>query len=141
MPITDADAVQEHTQLRSKAADKLFGFAEHAEKRLRELVSDDTYDEIKGDPEHDDYDALQRAESLLCFFYGVQFVNLRPTELGGFSKIIGYGDQQTEQLMSHRELLSYRSKIYGMALELIEDLLPDLDDEAESYDAGPFSVA
>lgn len=141
--ITNADHIAEATQIKQKAAEKLAGFAGQAEGRLRVLLSGATYEEVAGKaPGNSDYQALLRAESLLSLYFGFVFLNLRPTDLGGFSKMIGYGGETSEALMSARELNSYRQGIYGMAVELIEHLRPDIDEETiTSYDAGGVVIA
>lgn len=149
MPITDADAIEEHTQLSAEASAKVVNYAPMAEQRLRQLVTDATYDEIAGDTNHDDYDRLQRAESLLSLYYGFQFLNLRPTSLGGFSKVIGIGPETNEILMSQKELNGYRAATYDMAFELLDGIrveLPEDPDEFDKlnpcvYDAGPIKIA
>lgn len=142
MAITTSADIAQFTQIKQKAAEKLFSFASQAEHRLRELLTDKIYESTAAkDPGDSGYQALLHSESLLCLYFGFSFLNLRPTDLGGFSKLIGYGQESSEALMSHRELEAYRQQIYSMAVELIESLRPDIDDKTKSYDAGVVAIA
>lgn len=147
MPITDAAAIKEHTQLTDAASQKVDKFAPLAEERLRQLITDPTYDEIKDDDQHDDHDTLKRAESFMSLYFGFQFLNLRPTEMGGFIKVIGYAEDN-KMMMSARELKSYQAETYQMAIQMLDgirDVIPEDPDEfddvdPEIYDAGAFKI-
>lgn len=147
MPLTDASAIQDHTQIKQEAAGKVEKFTPMAEARLRQLITDDKYEAIEGDDTHDGYDTLKRAESLMSLYFGFQYLNLRPTEIGGFTRVIGYGDSN-QMLMSGKELQAYRGRTYDMAVELIDDIRDVLPQDANkfedvdpgSFDAGPFTI-
>ena len=138
MALTDGNTIKLHTQLKQSACDKAAAFVDVAEHKLIELITQAIFDALSGT----DKDRATRAESYLCIYFAMQFSNLRPTDLGGFSKIIGFGDQQTEQLMSKRELESYRQSIYNAAVQQIAELMPQLtqDSTDTDYDFGPFGM-
>lgn len=149
MPITTALKIAEHCLLDTDPAGKVFTYADQAEAKLRFLLTSETYDEVKAEGAgQENFDNLQRAESYLSLYFALPFLNLRPTELGGLSKIIGYGEHQTEQLMGLGELKGYRGRFYEMAIGLLEDIREQVPEDPEdfkeagidSYDAGPFTI-
>lgn len=140
MPVTDVPAIKTHTLLDTDPAEKVANYADEAEATLRVLVTDAVYDDIAGGSDAK-YEKLQRAESYLCLWAAIPFLNLRPTDTGGLSKIIGYGDQTHEKLMSKAELDSYRGRFYAEAVNVIDDIRPGLDGSEDVYNAGPLTIA
>ena len=125
--LTNAEKIEEHTGFDAKASLRVFGFVASAKKEIIGWIGADKYDELTSAASPDAEEAA-RSESFLSLYFGMPFLNLRPTQLGGFSRQIGW-DDRGEQLMSKSEMEQYRTTIYNMAKSLIEDLITDNENE------------
>lgn len=149
MSVTTVNDIQDHCGLAEGPATKVFNYVDSATRKIKELISSDVYEQVAGDQGDANYDPMQRAESYLCLYFALPFLNLRPTEIGGLVKTVGYGEMQTEQLMGLGELKAYQIKLYQMAIGLLERLItqiPEDPDKAkkadiQSYDAGIIQIA
>lgn len=145
MSLTDKEKIAEHTQLDTKPAERIAAFIPQASRKLKELIGDTKYEEFESNSEAPQQgspaDRAARAESFLSVFYSFHFLNLRPSNLGGFTKTLGW-EERSEELMSLSEVNKYRDEIYGAAVELVQDLISELtEDDDQVFDAGRFQLS
>lgn len=128
--LTSKALIQEHCAISNdKAAGRLEGFVPRARLLLIDFIGIDRYNELLALPADDPVrQTASRAESYATVFSGMLFLNLRPTDLGGFSRIIGYADRQ-EELMGVAEVEKYRSLIWSQMVDLVSHIhTPDPDE-------------
>lgn len=135
MPLTSPQKVIEHTGFPQSLVEKIARHIAMAETWMRKIIGDTTYDDLstrhKADP---DRQRATRAESLLSVYFAMPVLNLRPTDRGGFVKATGIDqgpNQSRNELMGINEMERYRYKIYRQAMELIEDMILQEDDDLE----------
>lgn len=136
--LTNSILIKSHCGIANdNAVARIAGFIPRGRKLLIDLIGEDLYQDLLGRDEDDpDRQNASRAESYAAVFSSMIFLNLRPTDLGGFSKIIGYGDRQ-EELMGVAELEKYRSLIYNQVVDLIAELVEQPEDMVT---AGGFGI-
>lgn len=142
MPLTDKNKIADDTQLDAQASERIAAFIPQAVGKLKEWIGSEKYDELKGQTDPDpgsQADRARRCESYLSVFYAFHFLNLRPSNMGGFTKTIGW-DERQEQLMSLSELNAYRDQIYVQAFELISDMVGSVDDD-DTFNGGGFHLS
>lgn len=141
--ITNAVLIIAHTGFSEDLGQKLILHAGKAEKRLRALISDDTYEELSSRPAADpDRERVAQAESLLSVYFALPFLNLRITKTGGIIKTTGLEPTQTE-IMNKTEMEKYRYNFLSQALLLIDDLILEDIGEAgdlKAFDGGTFGM-
>ncbi|MEP0004578.1 MAG: hypothetical protein ABJ387_03505 [Balneola sp.] len=138
MPLADSDSIKEFGFVKQKIADKAVKFANRAEKQLRGWISDDVYDALEDEPVNKAL--VKQSESILALALSLPQLNMRFSELGGLSKIIGIPGETSEELMSFRELRTYGEELKKQAFELIDVLIPDLATDPDSFESAGFSV-
>jgi len=141
--ITNAVLIIAHTGFPEDLGSKIVIHGDKAEKRLRALISDDTYDDLSSRPAEDpDRERAAQAESLLAVYFALPFLNLRITKTGGIVKTTGLEATQTE-LMSKGEMEKYRYNFLAQALLLIDDLITEEigeEDDLKAFDGGTFTM-
>lgn len=141
--MTNAVLIIAHTGFPEELGQKLALHISKAEKRLRALISDATYDELFSRPAEDpDRERAVQAESLLAVYFALPFLNLRITKTGGIVKATGMEATQTE-IMSKNEMEKYRYNFLAQALLLIDDLITEETGEEgdlKAFDGGTFTM-
>lgn len=136
MALTNETKIISDLHLPEKVYDKLAPHLIEAEKRMRELIGNDKYDELEGLGDGEEYNQASLAESYLTGFFAFPTLGLRPTDRGGFVRATGM-DQSRNELMSKRELDGYRSQLYKQAMSLLADMIEIYaGDEPEWTQAG-----
>jgi len=137
MGLANPKTVLEHTGFPQELVEKLYPHIKKAERRLRSLIGDNMYEDLKTrQPADPDRQRAVHAESLLSVYFAFPFWNLRPTTRGGFVLATGV-DQSRNELMGKRQMEQYRKSIYQQALELIDDLIVQ-DEDGEDLE-GPIN--
>lgn len=99
-----------------------------AEQSVRCLIGDTKYDELLSLDETAsaallaEQERVKHAEALYAWYHASPFLNLTPADCGGFVKATGFDSTRVE-IMSKRELDSYRKEAKAQATELLGDLL------------------
>lgn len=138
MPLANSLSIQEYGFVREKIGDKAAKFVKRASQQMKDWMTADVYGEI--DDQHASYDEARQAESLLALSFALPQLNMRFSDLGGLSKIIGIDSQNSEELMSFFQIKRYQEELRKQAFQLIEGLIPDLDDDPDSFNSGGFSI-
>ena len=123
-------------------AEKAFAHAKRAERYLRGRVTDAVYDAAENTSD-DNHETLKSAEAMLAVSYALPFVNLRVTETGGLTKVIGLNDLESrEELLTPRAVDRLRHQLKAEADELTAHLVPVPSDDADvdQVEAGRFSL-
>lgn len=144
MPFADANTISIHTQIGDKAAGKAVRFVPQAAAELKSLISAATYDSLLASGDGTEgYSECEQAESLLALSFALPFINLRPTDRGGLSRIIGLDSQTSEEIMSAREMERYTGLMKQQAAALVAGLAPEVDaDSTEtSMNFGAFGIS
>ena len=112
-----------------------------AERLLRKVLTDDVYDALVASLPDDDVDAesAARAECLLALRHSLSVLGMRILDGGGLSKMVGHGDFQ-EELAGPISVQHARKALYTQAMELIQDLIPDDEDEDNEFSGNGFSL-
>lgn len=102
-----------------------------AERKAREVLTDERYDEIVDNNTRGDqaWDWLQEAESYFVFATALRRFNLRLTKKGGAVRRTGTVDNEND-LMSQGEVAAYADEAYSDATELLEELSDQGDRQA-----------
>lgn len=138
MPLANSLSIQEYGFVREKIGDKAEKFVNRASQQMKDWLTADVYGEI--DDEHTNYDEARQAESLLALSFALPQLNMRFSDLGGLSKIVGLDSQTSEELMSFFQVKRYQEELRKQAFQLIESLVPDLDDDPDQFSSGGFSI-
>ncbi len=138
MALADSDSIKQYGFVRQKIADKAVNFVNRAEKQLRGWITDSVYDGLEDASE--EKDLAKQSESLLALAFSLPQLNMRFSELGGLSKVIGIPGENSEELMSYRELRIYAEELKKQAFDLIDQLIPELDQYPDSFSASGFSI-
>lgn len=123
MQLTDQHLIHQHTGIQKGACERIARYYDEGALLLIDLISNQKYSDLLSADE-DDPDRLiaSRAASYLCVYAAMPFLNLRPTDLGGFSKVIGYGER-TEELMSMHEISKYQQVVWSRVTRLVKGLI------------------
>jgi hypothetical protein len=107
-----------------------------AERYLRNRVSDSVYSAAQTAGTGADYEALKQAEAMLAVSYALPYVNMRLTETGGLSKVIGMADMDSrEELLTFNQIKMIQKELVSQANELTQHLIPTSEDP-ENVQAG-----
>lgn len=144
MAITTEAKVIAQFNLPSELTGKLDGFITPASAKIIDLIGQTKYDELEALPDADpDRERAEHAEGSLSLYYAMPNLNLRFTSKGGLVKAAGF-DQSRTELMSKRELDSYRGELWSEAFRLLDGagwiIQPeDEDGESDGFE-GSFSM-
>lgn len=121
-------------------SDKALIHVPQAERYLRNRVSDSVYSAAQTAGSGADYDALKQAEAMLAVSYALPYVNMRLTETGGLSKVIGMADMDSrEELLTFGQIKQIQKELVSQANEITQHLIPVSEDE-EIVQAGGFGL-
>ncbi len=124
--ITSAADIKTYSGINLTPAAKVLPYQPAAERKLRQLLGTDQYDELVAAlPGDVDAKSAALAECLLALHLSAQILGFRAVDDGGLARTIGAGDYETE-LMSPRQTAELAQLIYGKALEAIRHLIPDI---------------
>ena len=138
MALADSNSIQQYGFVKEKIADKAAVYVSLAAIRVKHWITAAVYDALES--ESDEETLVKQAESLMALAMALPQLNMRFSDLGGLSKIIGIPGENTEELMSFTQVKQYQEQLKKTAFELIEALVPELDDDPASFDAGSFSI-
>jgi hypothetical protein len=129
MSLVDVASVKEHTTFDPlPVREKIVKFGSQAEDRMRSALSDDRYDEIvdKG-RDDDDWQRLQKAETLWATSEALVMLNLHSDEDGGFVSSTGFQGTAGTAYLSKGEIDDYRASLQDQALTVIAPLKTNLE--------------
>lgn len=125
MALTSEQKIKSHTGVSAHAAKRIEQFLDEAALLLQDLISKSLYEDLEAAPTNDEKKLIaERAESYLCVYAALPFLNLRFTDLGGLSKIIGFGDR-SEELMSQYESAKYQAAIWSRVQNLVRQIVDE----------------
>ena len=129
MALATAQTIADVTGISSGKLTAAATRATRASKQVRRRITDDErlyealYQEIVDRGSGDDaYDLLEAAESLLALYYGLPFMNLYVTDIGGIIRESGH-ERDKRRTMSASELDVYRGEIYAQYDDTFDDLI------------------
>ncbi|NBC16713.1 MAG: hypothetical protein GVY18_05265 [Bacteroidetes bacterium] len=151
MPIADATTIADHTGLEAAIANTAASHLGRAERDLRSVLGADRTDTSKSEYDrivalgtgHDDYQALQEAESLLAVAYAMPFLNLRPTEKGGLVTAVGFDASRVELMRTfdaRRLSRMIRQQAHGRIDYLIHSATVDESGDVSTSHSPPFVI-
>ena len=122
MAITTAQKIQEVCSLEQRVANKVEEYITDAEFKIRELITDAKYEEIRDDSSHEYYERVQRAESVLAYYYALPFIALRHDGGGGFVTATGFNESRVN-LGGNRFQAQVGARLMSRAKKMIRDLI------------------
>lgn len=99
-----------------------------AERSIRCLIGSDKYDELVAVTDSSsailiaEKERAKHALALYAWYHATPFLNLTPADCGGFVRATGFDSSRVE-IMSKRELDSYRKEAKAQAVELLGDMV------------------
>lgn len=124
-------------------AERSFAHVKRAERYLRARVGDAAYDAASTSSNDENYPALRTAEAMLAVSYALPFINLRITDTGGLSKVIGMNDLESrEELISPGQVYRIQRRVKADADEITAHLVavPADDNDVDSVAAGKMDL-
>lgn len=130
--LCDAVTAQETLGFPDYTVEKLQPHLPAAEKKLLELFGSDLYQSLLDAPADDPIrqDAVL-ANAYLAGYYALPFLNLKPSELGGFTTQTGF-EASLNTIMSKRELDDYRKSMYNTAMIFVQAALEAWNEAQET---------
>jgi len=122
MAITTAILIAKHLSIESRVANKAFEYNLEATEHLKLLISEGMYDTIAADTTHEHYAKVQRAESILCYFFALPDLSVRGDSEGGFVSSTGFNESRVA-LSGARTVDHYARRQYARVKLLLRELL------------------
>ena len=125
MGLITVASIEQVSGLGAEACERVLSYASRAERAVRQVVTDEVYDEITardtGDVDRQD---LVTAEATLAYAYALTLLNLRVTDKGGLVRAIGW-DQTRQELMTPYQVKRLQRELIESARALIRPLGPE----------------